>query len=174
MRQNRGRGALQNIEGNGIRCKFMSVDETAASFVEGVAREAVVDVELPGGLDRLGKGAHETLNFFLRGLRSGHGIGASQAGKVLAERMSGNEGMKIILLVKIVGIVVPASEIGAGSRHSLTLAERLEQPIFIEIEEHLVVLIKLSAEGTIEQLDFRVAENREWRSDCGGRRSACP
>src|SRR5580704_19046405 len=109
MGQNGVRGALQNIEGNGIRRKFMGVDETAASFVEGVAGQSIVDVELTGGLDSLGKGPHETLNFFLRGLRSGHGISASQAGKVLAEGMSGDEGVKIILLVKVVGIVVPAS-----------------------------------------------------------------
>src|SRR5712692_5101699 len=116
MGQNRVRTAVKNIKGDGIRRKFMGIDKTTACLVEGIAWQPIVNVELPRRFYRLRKGAHEALNLFLRRLRSGHGVGASQSGKVLTKRMSGNERMKIILLVKVIRIVIPAPEVGARSR----------------------------------------------------------
>src|SRR5580704_6704752 len=126
MRQDGIRGSLEHIQRDGIRCKFMSIDEPAASFVECVSGKAIVDVELAGGFYGLAKSANKSMNFFLRGLGTGDRIRASQAGKVLAEGVSGNERMKIILFVKVVAIIIPATHIGAGSRNSLTFPKRLE------------------------------------------------
>ena len=43
----------------GIGGKFVRVDQAAAGLVEGVAGQAIVDVELAGGLDGFAKGADE-------------------------------------------------------------------------------------------------------------------
>ena len=143
----------------------MGIDETTAGFVECVARQPVVNVELPSGLYGLRKGAHQPVNFFLRWLRSCHSIGARQPGKVLTKRMSGNEAVKVILLVKVIRIVIPAAEVGAGSRHPLTLAKRFEQPIFIEMKEQFMVLVELQAEWPIQELHVRVSKDRKCRDD---------
>ena len=152
----------------------MGIDETTAGFVECVARQPVVNVELPSGLYGLRKGAHQPVNFFLRWLRSCHSIGARQPGKVLTKRMSSNEAVKVILLVKVVPIVIPAAEVGAGSRHPLTLAKRFEQPIFIEMKEQFMVLLELLTEGPVQELHIRVSEDRKWRDDGLFRRCLCP
>jgi len=81
-----------------------------------------------------------------------HSIGARQPGKVLTKRMSGNEPVKVILLVKVVRIVIPATEVGAGSRHPLTLAKRFEQPILVEMKEQFMVLVELQTEGPVQEL----------------------
>src|SRR5438094_1180654 len=119
----------------------------------------------PSGLYGLRKGAHQPVNFFLRWLRSCHSIGARQPGKVLTKRMSSNEAVKVILLVKVVPIVIPAAEVGAGSRHPLTLAKRFEQPIFIEMKEQFMVLLELLTEGPVQELLIRVSAERKWRDD---------
>src|SRR5437899_7569363 len=121
----------------------MGIDETTAGLVECVAWQPVVNVELPRGLYGLRKGTHQPVNFFLRRLRSGHRIGSRQPGKVLTERMSGNEPVKVILLVKVVRIVIPATQVGAGSRHPLTLAKRFEQPILGWMKERFRGLVQL-------------------------------
>src|SRR5580700_635428 len=143
----------------------MSIDEAATSLVEGVAGQAIVDVELSCGFNRLAKGAHQAVNFFLRGLRTGDGAGASETGEILAEGMAGNEGMKIILFVEVVGIVIPAAHVGAWSGHSLALSEGLEEAVFVKIEEQLMILVELGAEGPVEELHIGIAEDRELRSD---------
>src|SRR5881296_3624950 len=148
MRQDRFGGPLEDFEGVGIRGKFMSVDEPTAGFVEGVTGQAIVDVELSGGLDGLAKSAHEAVDLGLRFFRSGHGVSASQAGNVLTKRMPGDECVKIVFFVEVVSIVIPAAHVGAWSRHSLALAEGLEQAIFVEIKEQFVILIELRAERT--------------------------
>src|SRR6266851_187544 len=161
MWQNGVRGSLEDIEGDRIRCKFMSIDETTARLVKGVAWQAVIDVELPGGFYCLGKSAHQAMNLLLRGLRSGHCVSASQSGKVLAERMSSNERMKIGFLVEVIGIVIPATQIGAWRRQPFTFPKRLQQTVFIEIAEQFMVLVELETEGAVKQFHFRVAENGE-------------
>src|SRR6266566_2060137 len=98
------------------------------------------------------KCAHQAANFFLRRLRSRHSIGSRQPGKVLTERMSGNEPVKVILLVKVVRIVIPATQVGTGSRHPLTLAKRFEQPILVEMKEQFMVLLELQTEGPVQEL----------------------
>jgi hypothetical protein len=130
----------------------MSIDETTAGFVECVAWQPVVNVELPRGLNGLRKGTHQAVNFFLRRLRPRHRIGSRQPGKVLTERMSGYEPVKVILLVKVVRIVIPATQVGAGSRHPLTLAKRFEQPILAEMKEQFMVLLELQTEGPVQEL----------------------
>src|SRR5467141_884686 len=157
MAQNGVGTSPEHIEGNRIRCKFMSIDETTAGLVECVAWQSVVNVELPSGLYGLRKGTHQAVNFFLRRLRSRHSIGSRQPRKVLTKRMSGNEPVKVILLVKVVRIVIPAAQVGAGSRHPLTLAKRFEQPIFIEMKEQFMVLVELQTEGPIQELHVRVS-----------------
>src|SRR5438093_4142045 len=152
----------------------MGIYETTAGFVECVAWQPVVNVELPSGLYSLRKGAHQPVNFFLRWLRSCHSIGACQPGKVLTKRMSSNEAVKVILLVKVVRIVIPAAEVGAGSRHPLTLAKRFEQPIFIEMKEQFMVLLELLTEGPVQELHIRVSEDRKWRDDGLFQRCLCP
>src|SRR5260370_9760240 len=121
----------------------MGIDETTAGLVECVAWQPVVDVELSRGLYGLRKGAHQPVNFFLRRLRSCHSISARQPGKVLTKRMSGNEAVKVILLVKVVHIVIPTSEVGDGSRHPHTLSKLFEQPIYIVIKQQFIVLYGL-------------------------------
>src|SRR5437667_6481277 len=143
----------------------MGIDETTAGLVECVAWQPVVNVELPRGLYGLRKGAHQAVNLFLRRLRSCHSIGARQPGKVLTKRMSGNEAVKVILLVKVIRIVIPAAEVGAGSRHPLTLAKRFEQPIFIEMKEQFMVLLELLTEGPVQELYIRVSEARKSMND---------
>src|SRR5207302_196311 len=165
MAQNGVGTSPEHIEGNRIRCKFMSIDETTAGFVECVAWQPVVNVELPSGLYGLGTGTHQAVNFFLRRLRSRHSIGSRQSRKVLTKRMSGNEPVKVILLVKVVRIVIPATEVGAGSRHPLTLAKRFEQPILVEMKEQFMVLVELQTEGPVQELHVRVSEDRKWRND---------
>src|SRR5947208_17155854 len=118
----------------------MGIDETTAGLVECVAWQPVVNVELPRGLYGLRKGTHQPVNFFLRRLRSCHSIGARQPGKVLTKRMSGNEPVKVILLVKVVRIVLPTTEVGTGSRHALTIPKRFDQPILVGIKEQFVAL----------------------------------
>src|SRR5205807_4020412 len=136
-----------------------------AGLVEGVAWQPVVNIELPRGLYGLRKGTHQPVNFFLRRLRSCHSIGARQPGKVLTKRMSGNEPVKVILLVKVVRIVIPTTEVGTGSRHPLTLSKRFEQPILVEMKEQFVVLLELLTEGPVQELHIRVSEDRKWRDD---------
>src|SRR5437764_1383031 len=143
----------------------MGIDETTAGLVECVAWQPVVNVELSRGLYGLRKGAHQPVNFFLRRLRSCRSIGARQPGKVLTKRMSGNEAVKVILLVKVIRIVIPAAEVGAGSRHPLTLAKRFEQPIFVEMKEQFMVLLELLTEGPVHALHIRVSEERQVRAD---------
>src|SRR5437879_7679148 len=116
----------------------MGIDETTAGFVECVAWQPVVNVELPSGLYGLRKGAHQPVNFFLRRLRSRHSIGSRQPRKVLTKRMSGNEPVKVILLVKVVPIVIPAAEVGAGSRNALGLAKWMWQAICVETREETI------------------------------------
>ena len=152
----------------------MGIDETTAGFVECVAWQPVVNVELPSGLYGLRKGAHQPVNFFLRWLRSRHSIGSRQPRKVLTKRMSGNEPVKVILLVKVVRIVIPTTEVGTGSRHPLTLSKRFEQPILVEMKEQFVVLLELLTEGPVQELHIRVSEDRKWRDDGLFRRCLCP
>jgi len=66
--------------------------------------------------------------------------------------MSGYEPVKVILLVKVVRIVIPATQVGAGSRHPLTLAKRFEQPILAEMKEQFMVLLELQTEGPLQEL----------------------
>jgi hypothetical protein len=66
--------------------------------------------------------------------------------------MSGNEPVKVILLVKVVRIVIPATEVGAGSRHPLTLTKRFEQPILVEMKEQFMALVELQTEGPVQEL----------------------
>src|ERR1700721_74768 len=135
MRQDSFGGTLENSEGVGIGGEFVGIDQAATGFVEGVAGEAIVDIELPGGLDGLAKPPYEAVYFCLGFFRARHGIRASQSGNVLTEGMSGNERVKIVLFIEVVAIVVPAAHVGAGSRHSLALAERLQKTIFVEMKE---------------------------------------
>jgi hypothetical protein len=73
--------------------------------------------------------------------------------------------VKIVLLVEIVAVVVPAAHIGAGSGHTLANAEGFEEAVFVEIEEELVILFELGAERAVEELDLGIAEDRDWGSD---------
>src|ERR1700675_254315 len=133
MGQDRFGGALEDFQGVGICGKFMSIDKTATSLVEGVAGEAIVDVELSCGFDRLAKSAHQAVNFFLRGLRAGDGAGASETGEILAEGMAGDERVKIILSVEVVATLIPTAHVGAWSGHSLALSEGFEEAVFVKI-----------------------------------------
>src|SRR6266849_443476 len=174
MGQVRVRTSLEHIEGDRIRCKLMSIDEPTARLVECIARQPVINVELPRGFYGLRKGAYQTVNFLLRRLRSRHRIGSRQPGNVLTKRMTGNKPVKIILLVKVIRIVIPTSEVRAGSRHPLTLAKRLEQSIFAEVQEQLMVLVELDTEGSVQELHIRVSEDRKRRDNGTLRRRLRP
>src|SRR5204862_7283863 len=119
---------------------------------DSVAWQPLGNLGRPRVLYSLRKGAQQPVNFFLRLLRSCHSIGACQPGKVLTKRMSSNEAVKVILLVKVVRIVIPAAEVGAGSRHPLTFAKRFGQRIFIEMKEQFVVLAELQAGWPSQEL----------------------
>ena len=54
-----------------------------------------------------------------------------------------DESMEIVFFIKVVPIVVPAAHVRARSWHSLALAERLEQAIFVEIEKQFVIATKV-------------------------------
>src|SRR5882724_796034 len=99
------------------------------------------------------------MHFLLCWLRSGHRIGARQAGNILTKGVSGDEGMKIIFFVKVIGVVVPASKVGAGCRHALALPKWLEQTVFVQMKKQLVILVELGAKGAIEELYVRVRED---------------
>jgi hypothetical protein len=62
--------------------------------------------------------------------------------------------MEIIFLVEIVPVVIPATEIGSGSWQPFALPEGLQQSIFVEPQEQFMVLIELSAEWPIEELNL--------------------
>ena len=68
MRQHCVSSSLEHLQCDRVRRKFISIDKATASLVKGIARQAVIDVEPPGRLYRLGKSAHQAMNFFLRRL----------------------------------------------------------------------------------------------------------
>jgi len=77
--------------------------------------------------------------------------------------------VEVRLRIKLIGVVIPTSEVRARRRHPFTLPERLEQTIFVEIKVALVILIKLHAQRAVKKLDARVAEHRKRRRDrCRG------
>jgi hypothetical protein len=78
---------------------------------------------------------------------------------------AGDERVKIILFVEVVGIVIPAAHVRAWSGHSLALSEGFEEAVFVKIEEQLMILVELGAEGPVEELHIGIAEDRELRSD---------
>src|ERR1700722_1338500 len=88
--------------------------------------------------------------------------------------MAGDKRVKIVLLIEIVGVVVPAAHVGTRRGHSLALTEGFEEAVFVEIEEQRMVLVELVSEGAVEELHVRVTENRELRSDRHRRRGARP
>src|SRR6516165_3371368 len=88
--------------------------------------------------------------------------------------MSGDEGVEIGLFVEVVSIIIPAAHVGARSGHALAFAKRLEQGIFVEADKQLVILIKLSTKGALEQLNARIAENGKRRRYGRGYRHSRP
>src|SRR5882672_9088572 len=147
MRQDRVGGAFQDIKRNRIGCEFVSVNQAATGLVERVARQMIVNVELTRRLDRLAKRANQTVHFGLGDLVSRDGVSPRQTGHILAETVARNKAMKTPAgRIKVVAVVIPAAEIRARSRHSPTLTERLEQPIFIQIQEDSVIVVELLTE----------------------------
>jgi hypothetical protein len=75
--------------------------------------------------------------------------------------------VEIGFVVEIVRIVVPTAKIWPGSGHPFTLTEWLQETILVEMEKHLMILVKLSEEGAVE-LHTGIRENgepwRNWRS----------
>ena len=132
----------------------MSVNQAATRLVIGVGRQTVVDIELPAWFHRFTEGTNQAVHLFLSGLRPRHRVGASQTRQILSKAVAGNEGMKIIHGAKVIGVVIPAAHVGSRSRHPFALPERLQQCIFVEVQEQIVIVVELTAEQTVKQLNL--------------------
>src|SRR5215471_6272810 len=170
MRQHRLRRAFEYLQSIWILGEFVRINEAAASLIERVSGKSVVDVELAGWLDRLAKCPDEPVNFLLSRFRTSDRVRARQPGQVLAEAVSGNEAVKIVFVVEVVGVVVPAAKVRPRSRHSLALAKRLEQPVLVQMEKNLVIVVKLDPERAFEQLYAGIRKDRKTRRNGRSRR----
>src|SRR6185369_15027925 len=96
--------------------------------------------------NRLSKRTYQAMHFLLGGLRSGDRVCACQPRHVLSKAVPGNKGVKIFRRTEIVGIVIPSAHVRTWRRNPFALAKRLEQGIFVEMQEHIVIAIELLAE----------------------------
>src|SRR5581483_4038296 len=150
--------------------EFMRINQSTAGFVVCISGEMVPDVELSLRLYGLRKRAHKAMHLFLCWLGSGNCVRSRQPGKVLAEAVPRNKAVEICIRVKVVRVVVPPAHIRTRSGQSLTLAERLEERVFIQVQEEIMISVELLAQRTLEQLDVRIVESRKSRLDRHGRR----
>ena len=63
--QNSSSRASQNVQGVGIGSEFVRIDQAAASFIEGIARQAIVHIEFPRRADSFRKAFHQAMNLLL-------------------------------------------------------------------------------------------------------------
>src|ERR1700723_2120355 len=124
MRQHGLRAAPEHVKRGGVSGEFVRVNQAAAGLVEGVGRQAIVHIKFSGWVHSRAVAADQTLHFFLRGLRTGNGVGARQARKILPETVSGDESVEIVHGTEIVGVVVPAAHVWADRTETFALAER--------------------------------------------------
>src|SRR5215471_13837403 len=103
------------------------------------------------------------MNLLLRQLGTGRGISARQAGEILPKAVAGDESMKIFRWAEVVGVVVPSTHIRSWSRHTLALAKRLQQSVFVKVEEHIMVVVELLPQQTGEELYLVVGKDRQRR-----------
>ena len=160
---------FEHLQSDWIGGQFVRIDQATAGFVEGIAGQPIINVKLSSWLDGFGKGPHQPMNFCLRRLRTRNRVGARQSRQVLAKAVPRNESVKIVFVVEIVRIVVPAAKVRPWGGHSLTLTKWLQEAILIEMEKHLMILLKLSAETTVKKPYAGIRESgKRRRNRCGG------
>ena len=108
------------------------------------------------------------MNFLLRGLVAGDGVGAGEAGDVLTEGVAGDVAGHVFAGVEERRGGVPAAHVFAGCGHAGELAEGLEHAVFVEVEEEGVVVAELDEHGAVEELDVGVVELGEGCGAGGG------
>ena len=108
--------------------------------------------------------AVEAQHFLAGGFVAGDRVSAGERRYPLAEGARGSEAAVKVLAIVVVGIVVvPAAEVFAGRRKAGHLAQRLKQAIFAEGHQHGMRVHELRFVQIAGEDDVAIAELREQR-----------
>ncbi len=113
--------------------KLVGIYEAAAYFVECVSRQMIIHIEFACQINGPGVGVNQAVYFLPGSLGACHRVCPGQSGEVLPEAVAGNESMKVLFGIEVVGIVVPSAHVRTGSRQSRTLAEGFQQGVLVQI-----------------------------------------
>jgi hypothetical protein len=131
------RRRIQDLQGRLVLRIRICVNQAADQFVVGVPRIAKIDKKLAAWVHGLGVAIHQPPYFCARGLRVGGGGKAGEGGELLTEVRSRAK------------IVIPAAHVFARRGQAHALAVDFQEPVVAQIQEKLMVLVKLTLERPI-------------------------
>src|SRR5580704_10091721 len=141
---------LMNLHCQGILGKLVRINQPARELVIGVRRQSITRKEFRLRIERFSVAFYKTIDFRPRSFRSGDCVRPCKSRKILPKTVACDEAMKIIPLQAEAGQVVPASHVLTRRGQARNLPENLEQPVIVEVQETVMILVELLLHRTVE------------------------